>query len=502
MTPAAHGHNVRLTGPYDSLRDYIAALDARGRLLRIKEMDQDQFEVTGFAYRLIDKFGLCAAPAFLIERVKIDGQWIEGPVLSNIYGGYDTEAMGMGVEDITDDQPAMYRAAIAKLVSLMDSNGDYQRLKPIVTEQDTAPCKDVIITGDDVDILQYPFLKCNPADGGRYINMGAVIIEDAELGRNVGTYRCQVKGPRKVSVNPEISKDGWRQLMAAKERGEQVAQAAIVLGADPMTWSMSCSKIARLGEDEYELAGGLLGKPLELVKCETNDILVPAKAEMIIEGEIPLNETEEEGPHAEMFGYLGQKRDANFFMNIKAVTHRRNPLFLNVHTGVMRGFHTTPMQASSYLKYKQSIPNLVDVHSLDGAMGITIASIDKRFPGDGIAAGQQIAANNRMAKVTIVVDKDIDVLDVPQVLHAVGSRWQPDPASLIIPHAFGSVLDPSSPKRGLISKIIIDATKQLPEEGGPDEWPAVSRQLLEESQPDVFDLVDKKWPEYWKSFGQ
>ena len=79
---------------------------------------------------------------------------------------------------------------------------------------------------------------------------------------------------------------------------------------------------------------------------------------------------------------------------------------------------------------------------------------------------------------------------------------QPDPANLIIPHAFGSVLDPSSPKRGLISKIIIDATKQLPEEGGPDKWPAVSRQLLEEDQPGVFDLVDEKWPEYWEGFGQ
>ena len=79
MTTATRGQNVKLTGPYDSLRDYIAALDARGRLLRIKEMDQDQFEATGFAYRLIDKFGLHAAPAFLIERVKIDGEWIEGP---------------------------------------------------------------------------------------------------------------------------------------------------------------------------------------------------------------------------------------------------------------------------------------------------------------------------------------------------------------------------------------------------------------------------------------
>ena len=279
-------------------------------------------------------------------------------------------------------------------------------------------------------------------------------------------------------------------------------KAAIVLVADPITWAMSSSMITGPGQDEYDLAGGLLGRPLELVKCETSDILVPANAEMIIEGEIPLNETEEEGPHAEMFGYLGVKRDSNFFMNIEAVTHRHKPWFINVHTGVMRGFLRAPLEAASYLRYKKTIPNLVAIHSLDEVVGIFFASIKKRFPGDGLAAGQQISANNRVAKVTIVVDEDVDVLNVSQVLHAVGSRWQPDPATLITRQAWGSVLDPSSAQRGVISKIVIDATRQLPEEGGPDSWPQVSRQLLEEHCPDVFDLVDERWPEYWKSFQQ
>ena len=494
--------NIQLTGPFDSLRDYIAALEARGRLLRIKEMDQDQFESTGFAYRLIDRYGIESAPAFLIERVKIDGKWIEGPVLGNIYGGYDTEAIDYGIEEITDDQPKMYRAALDRLIDRADSNGEWGRLKPITMDRDNAPCKDVVVTGGDVDILQYPFLKCNPADGGRYINTGAVIIEDPELGRNVGTYRCQIKGPKKISVNPEPHKHGWTQLMTAKKRGESSMKAAIVLGADPITWTMSCSRMAGLGEDEYELAGGLRGKPLELVKCETSDILVPANAEMIIEGHIPLNEREEEGPHAEMYGYLGLKRDQNFFMNIEAVTHRHKPMFFNANPGVMRGYHKAPMEANSFLKYKKMLPNLVAYHSVDGAMGIVVASINKRSVGDGIAAGQQIAAANLMVKVMIVVDKDVDVLNTLQVLHAVGSRWQPHLASLIIPHARASVLEPSARQRSVISNIIIDATKQLPEDGGPESWPAVSRELLNESCPDVFQLVDEKWNEYWKDFPQ
>ena len=348
----------------------------------------------------------------------------------------------------------------------------------VITERDRAPCKQVRVYGDDVDILQYPWLKCNPADGGRYINCGAVITEDPEFGRNIGTYRCQVKDKTKIGVNPEPSKDGWRQLMAARDRGEKVMKAAVVLGADPITWAMSCAKIARLGEDEYELAGGLRGKPVEVVKCETSDILVPANAEMIIEGEIPLDQEEEEGPHAEMFGYLGHKRDTNFFMNVKAVTHRHDPLFINVHTGVTRGFHTAPLEASALLKYKKSIPNIVAFHSLDGAMGIMVVSIKKRVAGDGLAVGQQVAATNRVAKVTIVVDDDVDVLNTRQVMHAVGSRWQPHPATLVIPHAWGSVIDPSAAKPGVISKIVIDATRQYPDEGGPASWPPVSRSYL------------------------
>ena len=98
-----------------------------------------------------------------------------------------------------------------------------------------------------------------------------------------------------------------------------------------------------------------------------------------------------------------------------------------------------------------------------------------------------------MAKVTIIVDEDVDVLNTQQWLHAVGSRWQPDPATLIIPHARGTFLEPSATSPRVISKVIIDATKQLPGEGGPKSWPAVSRELLEEACPEVFDLVDKKW---------
>lgn len=491
--------NVQLTGPYDSLRDYIVALEARGRLLRIKEMDQDQYEATGFAYRLIEKCGHYEAPAFLIERIKINGRWMDGPIISNLYGGWDTEAMAFGVETITEDQHDMYRATLKKVKSLADDQGQWKKIKPELIERHSAPCKDVVITGDDVDLFQFPWLKSNPKDAGQYINTASVILEDPELGRNVAINRCQVKSKNKLGLNIK-GQDGFTILMTKLKRGERTAKVAVVQGVDPIVYTMSCSKLAGPGDDELEIAGGLRGKPVEVVKCETSDILVPAHAELVIEGEIPIDQKEEEGPFAEVYGYLGQLIPQNFIINVKAITHRHNPWFINAFSGATKLRPKAPTEADNYFKYKKIIPNFVDCYSPDEAMGITILSIDKRFPGEGLAAGQIGATSDFFSKVIIVVDKDVDVSRLTQVLHAVGSRWQPHPATMFIKKARGIVLDPSTPVRRLTSKIIIDATKQLPEEGGPDSWPAVSRQLLEEHCPDVFNLVDDKWSDYWKDF--
>lgn len=490
---------VQLTGPFDSLRDYIVALEARGRLLRIKEMDQDKYEATAFAYELIEKFGYDRAPAFLIERVKINGKWMEGPILGNIFCGWDSEAMAFGVKEITDDQREMYKSAKEKIISLADKYGQWKKIKPGVVDKHKAPCKEMILKGDDVNLLKFPWLKTNPGDAGQYINSGSVIMEGPELGRNVGTYRIQVKGKNKIGVNTSPGQHGWQFIMRARRRGERVVKAAIALGVDPIIWSLSTSKVASLGEDELEFAGGFRGKPVDVVKCETSDILVPAQAEIIIEGEIPMD-NEEEGPFGELYGYMGKKVPRNFYMNVKAITHRKNPWIVNSFTGIVKLTHNMPQQASSYLKYKKMIPNLIDIYSPRETTGITILSINKRFPGDGMVAGQLIAAANFLAKVIIVVDKDIDIMDMTQVLHSIATRWQPHPASLIIPQIRSMTLDPSSPKRGLTSKIVIDATKQLSTEGGPESWPKVSRVILEEMAPESFNLVKEKWPEYFKKW--
>ena len=211
-------------GPYDSLRDFVHAIEARGKLMRLKEIDQDRYEATGVMYRLIDKYGYEDAPALLIERMKIDGEWRDGPVVANLYGNWDIEALPWGVEDIGGNDEQMYRATRDKLMTRIDAAGNWMKIKPVLVEPANAPCKEVRLTGDDIDLLKFPWLKNNPADAARYINTGAVFMHDSRLGANVGTYRCQIKGKNKIGLNPEPGQDGWRLLMGMKRRGDRAVQ--------------------------------------------------------------------------------------------------------------------------------------------------------------------------------------------------------------------------------------------------------------------------------------
>ncbi len=497
MSAVTRSSASRGTAAFESVRDYAAELERRGRLLRIAAMDQDRYEATAFAYRLIDRYGIEFAPAFLIERVRIGGRWVDGPVIANLYGRWPDEALLFGVENVTDDYQQMYRAVLDALRGRLDAGGSWRRIPPVeVSDPRQAPCKEVVLTGEAVDLEQFAWLQNNPADAGRYVNMGAVFIQDPGIGRNVGTYRCQVKGARRMAVNPEPGQHGWRILTAMKERGDRVAQVAVAVGPDPMTFCASSTKMAGFLEDELEFAGGLRGAPLPVVKCETSDIRVPACSEFVIEGEVPLTEFEDEGPYGEMYGYLGPVKRDNFFMNIRAITHRRNPWVLNSFTGLTCDMPRSPQIAANFFMYRKLIPSLTGLISPRGANGVIVIAIDKKFPGEGIAAGQYVAANAGLNKVVIVVDQDLNILDPSQILHALGARWQPA-ASLLIPQTQMMMPDPSRPRWGLSSKIIIDATRQLPAEGGPKSWAPLNRALLMQGAPGAFELVDARWAEYF-----
>ena len=496
MAVAKESMTIPDIGPFDGMRDYIMALEARGRVKRIPEIDQDKYEATALAYRMVDRFGTDSAPALLIERVKIGGDWREGPIVCNPYGSWADEALTFGAEIASEDEQILYRSVIKELGKRLDSGGQWNRIEPVTLDVASAPCKQVIVTGDAIDVTQYPWFKNNPADASRYINMGSVFLYDEEIGPNVGTYRSMVHGKNRIGVNPEPGQHGWLLLNAKRRRGEKFAHCSIAVGPDPITFAVSSNKMAALGEDEMLIAGGLRGKPVEMVKSETNDLLVPAHAEMIIEGIIPLDQGMDEGPYGEMYGYMGPKKPDNFFLEIQAITHRRNPWFINSFTGVTNDMPKAPFVAAGFFQFKKTIPHLTGYYIPPGANGTTVISIDKTMVGQGIQAGQTVSANPGGAKVVIVVDKDINILDPQRVLHALGARWQPS-AHIYIPQTFQRAPDPSLPRRGVTSKMVIDATQQLPGEGGPESWPPVARTMLEEQAPESFAAIDKNWSKYF-----
>jgi 4-hydroxy-3-polyprenylbenzoate decarboxylase len=495
------------TPPYDSIRDWVAAMDANGLLLRIPEIDQDNFEATGLVFRMNDMYGPYRSPGLFIEKIKVDGEWMDGPVLGNMQMHWHTDSIAFGLDTEPMDYYDSYREVKKLMHEMLEANnGRYPQIPPNIVERDQAPCKEVTLEGDDIDLTAFPFLQTNPHDDGRYVNTASTFTSDPKMGANFGTYRCALRGPRKLAFNPEPNQTANRMMMAAKARGEKTAPITLVLGQDPIVWMISGTKVAlRFGPkpvDELAIAGGFRGKALDVVKSDTNDLLIPAHAEFVIEGEVPLDDAamEPEGPFGEMFGYMGAKKDTNFIINVKRVTHRKSPWLMNAFTGMGRGMLTAPQDALYEVFLKRNVPNIVEYTNPQWAMGTVVLSINKQEAFEGIKAGESIAKTNPIAKVVIVVDDDVNILDSNDVMAAIGARWQPDPASKILENAPGLFTDPSQVVYGQTSKIVIDATRQIPEEGGQENFPKSNREYLSEEAPQVWDLVDDKFGDMLKKW--
>ncbi|MFM7395595.1 MAG: UbiD family decarboxylase domain-containing protein [Gammaproteobacteria bacterium] len=496
MPPTTVGSPGWQVGPFEDMREWMAELERRGLVLRVRNIDQDAYEATALMYRLIDKFGMYFAPALIMENVKIDGVWHKGPIVTNHCGHWDTECLSFGLEPVPNDHIATYYKALARVEEFLQlgKGGAFPTAPFAEVARKDAPCKQVVLTGDDIDLRKFAFIQSNPADSARYVNTGSVFTHDIELGKNFGTYRCEIKGPRMLGINPEEGQGAWQAFMKAKARGEKSVKVSIALGQDPVTWVVSGSKLNRAKADELEVVSAILGKPLKVVRSETNDHLVPASSEMVIEGEVPLDQDMlPEGPFGEMYGYMGVRKTANFWMNVTAITHRKNPWVLNQFTGVTRGFPTAPLEQLALHTMKRFVPNVKMLHTPVEATGLCFVSIKKNKPGEALEIGKRIAQIVGIAKVVVVVDDDIEVLDRTQVMHAMGSRWQPQPATVIIPESRGMPLDPSLTKKPMTSKIVIDATRQWPEEGGPKEYQALNRTELSRLAPEAFDRIDGRW---------
>jgi 4-hydroxy-3-polyprenylbenzoate decarboxylase len=422
------------TAPFKSMRDYIAALDARGLVVRIPEVDQDAYEATALMYRMRDQHGMRGAPVMIFERIRIDGEWIEGPLIVNESGNLQGECLIYGLEPVNEaplSQPSYrsYKKARSYVEQLIEANdGMYPTIDPVRVASHNAACKEVILKGDEIDLTRFAFIKGNPGDAGRYINTTMVFTQHPKYGPNYGTYRCHLRGPRDIAINCEPGQTGYRNVMAIKKTGARVAKISIALTADPYAWMLSGSKVSMsFGKpvDELAIAGGLAGRPTETVKSETNDIYVPAWAEMIIEGEIPLDDFTDEGPYAEWYGYQGPRKADRFKLRVTAVTHRRKPWLMNNFTGVQAGTLMSAGHAGRMRNLRQRYPHIVDWIYDTRASGLTIVSINKTKPGQGIEIANDIVKKDFTSKIAIVVDADVNIYSHEEVLMALKARWQP-----------------------------------------------------------------------------
>ena len=487
--------------PFDSIRDYVAALAERNLLVRFSKVNQDAFEATAIMYQLVKKHGLRTAPAVMFESIVANGRTYPGPVLANLQGPVLSESLLLGIEPTHTDPTEIYREATAAALALLEkAGGIWPEITPREIRAAEAACKQVMLKGDAIDITAFPFLRGNPGDGGAYINTASVFTTDPQLGVNFGTYRCQIKGPRKIMVNFEHGQTGIKMVNAARERGADSIPVALVIGQDPVTWMISSSRIpSRIGRsepiDELAVAGGFRGKAIDVVRTEDGEFLVPAQAEIVIEGRVDIVNLEEEGPYHEMYGYLGHKKDRNYVMTIDTVTHRNEPWGVNSFTGVVHEYTTAPQRADIIYNLRKAFPQVVDYYAPNDAHGLTYISIKKDAPRQAFAVARPSAMHNPLARVVIVVDDDIDVLDSAAVRFAMGSRWQPASASEIIENRRAFPLDPASPDRKTTSKIIIDATRQWPEEGGPAVYQQLNKAVFAAGAPAALAQVLSKWPE-------
>ena len=314
----------------------------------------------------------------------------------------------------------------------------------------------------DVDLMRLlPIPTHNEHDSGAYITAGLLITRNPKTGRqNVAIHRLQVSGPDQLGALL-LPRHTLAFQQMAEEAGEDLP-VAIVIGVDPLTL-LASQAIAPLDQDELEIAGALHGAPLEVVRCTTSQVRVPAHAEIVIEGRILAGARAPEGPFGEFPQYYGERGERHVIV-VDAVTHRINPLF---HTIVGGGLEHLllggiPREATILNYLQASFPSVLDVHLARGGVCRyhLYVQMKKRFEGEAKNIMMGAFAAHYDVKHVVVVDDDVDVHDPVKVEWAVATRFQADHDLLVIPNAHGSKLDPSNID-GLGAKMGMDATKPL-----------------------------------------
>jgi 4-hydroxy-3-polyprenylbenzoate decarboxylase len=514
---------------YDDLRDWIKALEKHGELKRIHEEVSPELEITEITDRL-SKSGSSAAsrakaggikyapggPALLFENVKgHPGQ----KVFINQFGSERRMAMALGVGRIGE-----IAERISGLMNVKTPEGLFDKLKmlpqlgaltaafPKTVSAKDARCKEVILR-DGFDLNQFPILKCWPHDGGRFITLPCVHTRNPVTGkRNIGMYRMQVYDGQTTGMHWQRQKaaaEHYREALRAASSDRVAAMAesaggavsvpdgpigglpqvafanlknsrlevAVAIGTDPAT-TFSAIVPAPPEVEEFMIAGFLRGKPVEIVKCETVDLEVPAHAEIILEGYVELGELRTEGPFGDHTGFYTMTDEYPVF-HLTCITHRKDPIYAATIVG------KPPMEDAWMGKaveriflpaMKMTIPEIVDINlPVEGVFhNLMLVSIKKSYPGHARKVMNAIWSLGQamFTKCIIVVDEDCDVQDIGEVVLRVANNIDPERD---IQFTLGPVdsLDHASRLPNYGSKMGIDATRKWKAEGFERPWPAM-----------------------------
>jgi 4-hydroxy-3-polyprenylbenzoate decarboxylase len=474
---------------YDDLRGFIAALERARELKRIPFEVDPYLEITEFADRAVKQNG----PALLFEKPKNSSV----PVLINAFASMRRMELALGVssvEEIAD--------RISGYLHMQPPEGMMGKLRmlPKLAEIGAAfpkvvkdgPCKEVI-RHDGFSLRELPVLHCWPLDGGPFITFPMVFSRNPQTGRrNCGMYRMQVYDDRTTGMHWQTQKQGAEHYRQLRNKGIARMDIAVAIGADPATMY---SAILPLPPelDEMVFSGFLRGKPVEMIKCETVDLEVPAHAEFVLEGYLEPGELRTEGPFGDHTGFYSLEDDYPVF-RVTCLTHRKQPVYPTTIVGPppMEDFYMGKSIERIFLPLmKMQLPEVVDIcMPAEGVFhNLILVSIRKRYPGHARKVMHAIwgLGQAMFSKVIVVVDDDVDVQNVSETAWRALNNIDPERD---IQFVLGPVdsLDHASRLPDYGSKMGVDATRKWPAEGFTRPWPKVIRM-----SPEVQKRVDQFW---------
>lgn len=479
---------------YD-LREFINALESRGMLKRIKTPVDCNLEITEITDR-VSKMEGKKNVALLFENVK----GYDMPVLMNAFGSMERLALAFGVNDI-EEIPNELREILRLPYISLQNKMDLIHIIPTAKRAinfpkyvKKAPCQEVVIT-DNPTLNKFPILKCWPQDGGPFITLPLVFTRNPKTGkRNVGMYRLQKYDGQTTGMHWHLHKDGASNYRAYQEMGKDKIEVAVAIGTDPVITYAATAPLPR-DIDEMVFAGFLRKKSVEMVKCKTVDVEVPACSEIVLEGYVNIGETRREGPFGDHTGYYSLADDYPVF-HITCITHRKNPIYSATIVG------KPPMEDCFLAKateriflplLQQTLPEIRDINfPLEGVFhDCVMVSIKKTYPQQAKKVMHAIWGMGQMmfTKMIIVVDEHVDVQKEKEVWWRVFNNIDAKHDIVMVEGPLDA-LDHSSPMAKWGTKIGIDATKTWPEEGHTREWPDEINM-----SDDIKKLVDAKWQE-------